>query len=372
MSLRPAGPRSARGSGRVRKPRRLWYGGPLGELLAIILPALPAGLGVGYTTGHYLAAVTTSLAISATTYTLFRLDLAFIHPLFRNLSPGRAVMMELITGVIEFAFGTWLAFTLCSHIFGSPFRGTQAVFLIGGTVISITILHTLTYTMVSHAEMKRKAAEEERLRAMATEAELKALKAQINPHFLFNTLNTIAALIHSDPQRAEATVERLAGMFRYVLTGSERGLVPLREELSFVDGYLEIEQARFGERLHVVRDVDLEVLEMPVPGLILQPLVENAVRHGSAGNGRVYLTISIKTLGNEIEIGVADRGEGMPPGFRLGSGPGLGLYNVHQRLTRTYGEAYGVEIVPNEPHGTVVTIRIPGGGGDEATTCPDR
>ena len=108
---------------------------------------------------------------------------------------------------------------------------------------------------------------------MATEAELKALKAQINPHFLFNTLNTIAALIHSDPAQAEATVERLAEMFRYVLAGSERGSVPLREELAFVDDYLEIEQARFGERLRVTREIAPEDLghacaqpDPPTPG----------------------------------------------------------------------------------------------------------
>jgi signal transduction histidine kinase len=340
--------------------------------LAILLPALPAGLGIGYATGRYLASLATSLVISATTYALFRLDIQFVHPLFRSLPPGRAVMMEILTGLIELGLGTWLAFSLCNHIFGYPFLGQHVFLLVGGTVLSIAVLHTFTYTMFSHAEMKRKIAEEERLRAMATEAELKALKAQINPHFLFNTLNTIAALIHSDPHRAESTVERLAEMFRYVLTGTERGLVPLREELSFVDGYLEIEGARFGERLCVARDVDLEALDTPVPGLILQPLVENAIRHGSRGNGQVDLTICIKAHGDEIEIGVADGGEGMPPGFRLGSGPGLGLYNVHQRLTRTYGEGYGVEIASNEPHGTVVTIRIPGGGGYEETTGLDR
>jgi two-component system LytT family sensor kinase len=103
------------------------------------------------------------------------------------------------------------------------------------------------------------------LPALATEAELRALKAQINPHFLFNTLNTIAELIHADSERAEATVERLAEMFRYVLNGSERGLVPLEEELAFLEGCLEIERARFGDRLRVTREIAPEALSLLVP-----------------------------------------------------------------------------------------------------------
>lgn len=341
----------------------LWYGGPLGELLAVVLPALPAGLGVGYATGRTLASLLTSLAISGATYSLFRLDIAFVHPLFRKLSPNRAVMMEVITGLIEFAFGTWLAFSLCNRVFDGVFQGTVAWWLVGGTITSITIFHTLTYTLFSHAELKRKMAEEERLRAMATEAELKALKAQINPHFLFNTLNTIAALIHSDPAQAEATVERLAGMFRYVLAGSERGLVPLREELVFVDDYLKIEQARFGERLRVTREIEPDALDVPVPSLILQPLVENAVQHGQRDDGGVDLALYVQPDGDHVTITIADRGPGMPVPRVDGHISGHGLRNVDERLAKTYGEAYKLAITANIPSGTRVTLKIPAGGG---------
>jgi len=343
--------------------RGLWYGGPLGELLAVILPALPAGLGVGYATGRYLECLITSLAISGATYTLFRLDIAFVHPLFRELPPNRAVMMEVITGLIEFACGTWLAFSFCNWILDSPFEGAQAWWLLGGTIASITVFHTLTYTLFSHAEMKRKMAEEEQLRTMATEAELKALKAQINPHFLFNTLNTIAALIHSDPAQAEATVERLAGMFRYVLAGSERGLVPLREELTFVDDYLKIEQARFGERLRVSREIEPDALDVPVPSLILQPVVENAVQHGQRGDGSVDLALYVQPGGDHMTITIADEGSGMSWPSADNPGTGHGLRNVDERLSKTYGEAYKLTITANTPTGTRVTLRIPIGGG---------
>lgn len=342
---------------------KLWYSGPVGELLAVLLPALPPGLGVGYASGRYLAALGTSLAISGTTYALFKLDLAFIHPHFRRLPPTRAVVMEFAAGVIEFALGTWLAVSLCNLLFGRPFDGGLAWWLVGGTVICITVFHTLTYTFTSHADMKRKMAEEERLRAMATEAELKALKAQINPHFLFNTLNTIAALIHSDPAQAETTVERLAGMFRYVLAGSERGAVPLREELAFVEDYLEIEQVRFGERLRFTQQVAPGLLEVPIPSLILQPLVENAVRHGQGDDGSVDLSLQVELDGDHVAITIADRGPGMSLPQSNDQISGHGLRNVNERLQKTYGKAYGLVITANTPTGTQVRLRIPLGGG---------
>jgi signal transduction histidine kinase len=341
---------------------RLWYGGPLGESLAVLLSALPVGLGVGYATGHYLESLVTSLAISLTVYVFLKLDLAFIHPHFQALPPSRAVLMETLTGLFEHLFGTWLAFTLCNRIFDRVFQGATAWLLAGGTVVSVMSVHAITYTLHSHAEMKRKIAEEERLRAMAAEAELKALKAQINPHFLFNTLNTIAALIHSDPAQAEATVERLAGMFRYVLAGTERTLVPLREELAFVDDYLKIEQARFGERLRVSRDVAPDALDVPVPSLILQPLVENAVQHGQSKDGSVDLALCVQPDGDLMVITIADRGPGMSSPQANEHISGHGLHIVDERLLKTYGPAYRLEIAPNIPAGTRVTLRIPTGG----------
>jgi hypothetical protein len=352
----------------VKQQAGLWYSGPLAEALAVLLPALPIGLGVGYASGLYPEAMTTALAISGTTYLLFRLDMAFIHPLFRGLPPNRAVAMEIVTGLIEFALGTWLAFAVCNWLFGRPFEAPEVWWLLGGSVASITIFHTVTYTFFSHAAFKRQVAEEERLRAMATEAELKALKAQIDPHFLFNTLNTIASLIHSDPAGAEATVERLAGMFRYVLAGSERGAVPLREELAFLDDYLAIEQARFGQRLHVRREIAPETLDAPVPSLLLQPLVENAVRHGQSDDGRVDLALSVVLDGDHVAITIADRGPGMLPAQASGperaAGPawGYGLRNVDERLAKSYGEAHRLAIAANRPTGTRVSLRIPLGG----------
>jgi LytS/YehU family sensor histidine kinase len=226
-------------------------------------------------------------------------------------------------------------------------------------VVVFPIIHGTELALRYLRQVQEKERQEEQLKALATEAELKALKAQINPHFLFNTLNTIAELIHTDSERAEATVERLAEMFRYVLAGSERGLVPLAEELAFLDGYLEIERVRFGDQLRVTCGIAAETLDLLVPSLVLQPLVENTVRHGRGADGSIVLGIDIQTDGDRAVIAISDQGPGMPAGHKIGEGPGHGLYNVDQRLRKTYGQEYGLEISANQPQGTIVKLSVP-------------
>jgi len=138
--------------------------------------------------------------------------------------------------------------------------------------------------------------------------------------------------------------------------------VPLEEELSFVDGYLEIERVRFGERLRVSHEVARETLGVLVPSLILQPLVENAIRHGHGPSGRVDLSIRVRYEDNEVMITIADQGPGMPPHYIVKPCHGVGMWNVDERLRKTYGEEYALEIRDNEPRGTVVVVRIPVGG----------
>jgi two-component system LytT family sensor kinase len=136
-------------------------------------------------------------------------------------------------------------------------------------------------------------------------------------------------------------------------------MVPLKEELAFLDGYLEIERVRFGDRLRVTREIAPEALDLLVPSLVLQPLVENTLRHGLGADGSIDLGIAIHTYGNQAVIAISDQGPGMPARHKIGEGPGHGLYNVDQRLRKTYGEAYGLEISANQPQGTLITLRIP-------------
>ena len=332
-------------------------------LTEIFLPALGFGLGVGFATKQYPVSFVTGLAISGTIYVLYYMDLAFLRPRLEKLSRDWVrVALEMAFSLLDHILGALLALLVCSRLFGLTVVPSAAWMALGAIVIAVPVVHGTDMALRFYRQLKETERQEQRLRALATEAELTALKAQINPHFLFNTLNTVAQLIHADAARAEATIEQLAEMFRYVLAGSERELVPLEEEVAFVDGYLEIERARFGERLRVTREVDLDALDMLVPSLILQPLVENAVRHGRGSDGSMDLSLRIAWVADEVVITIADHGPGMRPSFGLGESPGHGLHNVDERLRKTYGETRGLQIADNEPQGTVVTIRIPSGG----------
>jgi sensor histidine kinase YesM len=206
------------------------------------------------------------------------------------------------------------------------------------------------------------------------EAELVALRAQINPHFLFNALNTVAALIAEQPHEAEATVESLAGLFRDVLTASGKPEVPLRDELRLVGRYLAVEQARFGEKLAVSVEASPEALERAVPAFAVQTLVENAVKHGverRRGGGSVRLSAAVEPDG-DLVVRVADTGVGIPSLFDAsgdgaagdGAAPdeaavhGVGLGNVAARLRQVYGSADGLRLA-SSPEGTTATLRLP-------------
>ena len=324
------------------------------------LPALAFALGVGFATGNWPASFATGLAISSAILALYWLDQRFVHSSLENVSPDWLRMgLEMTLLLLDHVVGAVAALLICSRVFGFDVVPNAAWLSVAAMVIVFPIIHGTEMALRFFRQVQEKERQEVQLRALAAEAELKALKAQINPHFLFNTLNTIAELIHADSDRAEATVERLAEMFRYVLNGSERGLVPLEEELAFLDDYLEIERVRFGERLDVARAIAPDALGVLLPSLVLQPLVENAVRHGLGPEGGIDLDIDIDVRDEQVVIAIGDQGPGMPASHVIGGGRGHGLQNVDQRLRKTYGEAYGLQIGPNQPRGTIVTLRIP-------------
>src|SRR5262245_59010708 len=167
---------------------------------------------------------------------------------------------------------------------------------------------------------------EERMRRQITEAELRALRAQINPHFLFNSLNTIADLIVTDPARAELMTVQLGKVFRHVLSNSDRQMITVSEELEFLRAYLEIEAMRFDDRLRVSFDIDAAAANETVPPLILQPVVENALKHGLARKvGRGALSVSVKREDGFLRLTVEDDG----PGFTTGALVDLEIGRAH-------------------------------------------
>ena len=200
---------------------------------------------------------------------------------------------------------------------------------------------------------------ERELRQLAASAQLAALRAQVNPHFLFNSLNSIAQLISTDPDKAEACVERLAEIFRYMLRGPNAEFVPLADELKVVEAYLEIEKARFGDQIEVSEQVDDGVRNVLLPGLILQPLVENAVKHGISrkiGGGAVMIEAARDN--GDLRLTVRDTGVGIQTRDNIFD-KGVGLRNVRDRLVKLYGPSYAPSIETRDGVGTTVTVRIP-------------
>lgn len=209
-------------------------------------------------------------------------------------------------------------------------------------------------------------AELDRQTQLVTIAELDALHAQINPHFLFNTLNAIITYSRTHPETARRLLIRLASFFRQALKRHGH-FNSVKEEIEYVNTYLILEKARFREKLRIKRDLDPSLFEYQVPVLTLQPLIENAIKHGvqpKVGTGTVE--IKARLINGEMLFIISDDGVGissdrMPkvilPGF--GSGNGVGLSNVHERLKSLFGEDYGLRIMSEVNKGTSVYIRIP-------------
>jgi Histidine kinase len=196
-----------------------------------------------------------------------------------------------------------------------------------------------------------------RLRTQLVEAELRSLRLQLEPHFLFNSLNTVAELVHEDPQLADRMITRLSDLLRLTVEGTGTQAVTLRQELHFLEAYLDIERLRFRERLSVEMDIAPDTLDALVPALILQPIVENSIRHGlalQAAGGRI--TVSSTRANGYLELAVRDNGCGLQRG---GARERVGLSNTRARLEQLYGAAYRFELRNHEAGGAIATIAIP-------------
>lgn len=209
---------------------------------------------------------------------------------------------------------------------------------------------------------------------LAAEAELKALRAQINPHFLFNALHTIVAYVREDPETARGLLVRLADLFRLGMSVSGQ-VIPFAQEYEYIKNYLAIEQARFRDRLRVVYDIDPQVLGIRIPALSIQPLVENAVRHGISAKsapGTIRIRARLDWVMTRLHVLVEDDGPGFDPA-RIqeilkpngqasnghGAGGGVALANINERLKRLYGPQVGLRIDSTPGKGTRVELVIP-------------
>jgi len=229
-----------------------------------------------------------------------------------------------------------------------------------GTIYAIQF--AIYHLVRSTQRLRVKEQQAAELQTKAREQELAALKAQVNPHFLFNTLNSISAAVKTTPEHTREMIAQLADLLRYALDGTRRDLVPLRDELRFVTAYLDLEAHRFSDRLEVTVDVQVDdaALDTPVPPMVLHPLVENAVQHGIApSEAGGTITLRIAPDGDRLRVTVMDTGVGPGATDPLDDPDGLGLANTHQRLRHAIGAEAGLHAQALSPHGFRVTFTVP-------------
>ena len=217
----------------------------------------------------------------------------------------------------------------------------------------------VSYTLRVHRRLREREVAAARAETLAARAQLAALRAQLNPHFLFNSLHSLSTLVRHDPVAAELALDRLGDLLRYALDGTESDDVLLAHEWEFTRNYIELEQLRMGERLRVRASLEDDALECEVPSFVLQPLVENAIRHGIAPRPEGgTLSVTARLHDGALVLEVEDDGPGATA-ERVGNRAGLGLRALRQRLEARYEGRASVAVVTEPGSGFAVTVRVP-------------
>ncbi len=235
---------------------------------------------------------------------------------------------------------------------------------IGWVLIFNLFIYVMQFILYHAYEILRQLHVKEKLTlelmALQKEQELAILKSQINPHFLFNTLNSINAMVSTNTEETRTMIARLGDMLRYVIEGTNNKLVPLKKELQFVRDYVDLESKRMGDRLTTEFHIDQSMLTFLVPPMILQPLVENAIKHGIAPleeGGKVV--VQIQRDKESVVFRVSDTGVGLSSPDPLTTAGGIGLKNIDTRLRRMYGDSAGLQIDSLKNSGCEVTFALP-------------
>lgn len=267
---------------------------------------------------------------------------------------GLLVVATLLTLRVVLDRALHLAFDGAAH------ASTGRALLLQSVVIDalvfcgvMAVIHAIDY-------YDRYALRSTELESRLSRVRLAFLRNQMQPHFLLNTLNLISALIHTDPEKADRMIADLGDLLRVTLEDSKRQEVPLSRELEYLEHYLDIARARFGSRLEVVHDIDPQLEDPLVPSLVLQPLVENSLRHGLAEqNGRSRITIQARRSDDSIRLEIRDNGPGLPlasPGpLRMG----IGLGNTRRRLEQLYGSRQRLEVCNHPDGGALAVLELP-------------
>jgi len=241
--------------------------------------------------------------------------------------------------------------------FEKLFRSVQSTFDTGTLLYAVVLL--VEHALIYHQRYETGLIKASQLQTQLIQAQLQALKMQLHPHFLFNTLHTVTALVHEDPDMAERTIARLSELLRLFMANSTIHEVPLSEELRILNLYLEIERARFEDRMRVCYDIPEALREATVPSLVLQPLVENSIRHGIGKRAEPgWISIAAESYGDMLVLRVSDNGAGFDEAAKPGRG-GMGLAITRGRLESLYGAKQSLEL-----------RNLPAGGVEARITMP--
>jgi two-component system, LytTR family, sensor kinase len=270
---------------------------------------------------------------------------------------ARSTVMHLIAGVGIALLKWWLGNLFRRYVLGLT-SGVSLAYVFHGNLLTYSILVAATQGYLYYQRYRRGELRSAQLSAQLAQAQVQALRMQLHPHFLFNTLNSIATLIHKDPDAADQMTARLSDLLRLTLENIGVQDVPLAQELEFLERYLEIEKTRFSDRLVVRIDVAPETLDASTPYLILQPLVENAIRHGIAARSLPgCVIVRAARDGGMLVLEVKDDG----PGIRSASAShnGIGISSTRARLEKLYGDAHIFELNNAAEGGLEVKLAFP-------------
>jgi hypothetical protein len=259
----------------------------------------------------------------------------------------------LVSGILEWLLGIATGMTALNQ-----FWSTLLTECVETRVLAFLAIVMLGWSSRYFALYRTRHLDASELEARLAKTHLQVLKMQLQPHFLFNTLNTIAELVHTDPEAADQMITRLGRLLRLSLDHASHQVVPLRQEADFLRVYADIEQVRFQDRLQMVWDLAAETLDAAVPTLLWQPVLENAIRHGVtplAGRGRIV--IASRREGEDLVLEIRDNGQGLPPGGAPREG--VGLRNVRERVAQLYGRRAQFSLAPAVGGGTLATLRLP-------------
>ncbi|MCF8381618.1 MAG: histidine kinase [Bacteroidales bacterium] len=266
------------------------------------------------------------------------------------------------TGLLTVFIWVGLSYFVLSRIFEN--QEAYLLFLKGSIVVRglsdflLFIIMVLVFSlMIYNLNLKEKISNENELRILVREAELNMLKTQINPHFIFNSLNSLSLLTKKDPEKAREMIIKLSEFLRYSLRFGEKESITLREELDSMDKYLDIEKIRFGEKLHYKKNIQQEALSFLIPNMILQPIFENAIKHGVYESvNPVIIELKVKIIEKSLLMEISN---GYDPDIIPEKGNGIGLKNIKERLILLYGR-YDLIKYSGENGIFKVSILIPG------------